>query len=598
MSGLVATIAHDRRSAATQAEVDALAAAYESLRGEGERHVASAGDFARLVKVDVGHPSRPGIERDGAAWAAATGSLHHDGPIARADVCDLDGQFAFAAYDAVANELTVATDPFGMIGLYVAQRAGRTYVSTSVLALAKHLRAAPSRLGLMAFLRAGYHFGRMTSWEGIERLDPGERIRFGSGPPRRETYWRPEVDRRVTGLPFSAAVEHCTEVAAGALAAQLGREPRLWSDLTGGFDSRLLNVLLARARIRFATNTAGAPQDPDVVIARRVASVAGWEWAHVGLPADWPALLPDYVSRALAWGDGNLDVIQLSGVLRGHEEKSRRHPAVVGGGGGEHFRGHAWRQQFPDAGRSTQVNLDNWVNMRLLHPPVITTVFSRDPTRELQDDFRTRMRRWAEPYAEELNTVQLDAMQAYKVTGHFGAYQSASTPFIRGELPFYTKPLYTAAFSTHPRQRSHHRLMRHMIAHLDPLVAGLDTDTGGPAEPWRLTNLHRFAPYYGKLGRQATRKVTKKVLGRTLLAAAPPPHRPRAAEARRALMSRVEAKGVLDISNMRSGRLYEPRSLRILLEEAGAPGFPHDMLFGRIVTVELALRAADAGVEG
>jgi len=62
--------------------------------------------------------------------------------------------------------------------MYTAERGTRTYVSDSALVLAKHLRARPSRLGQLTFLRAGYHFGAMTSWEGIARLDPGACISF------------------------------------------------------------------------------------------------------------------------------------------------------------------------------------------------------------------------------------------------------------------------------------------------------------------------------------------------------------------------------------------------------------------------------------
>src|SRR5207253_5578999 len=65
------------------------------------------------------------------------------------------------------------------------------------LALAKHLGARPSSLGLSVYLRAGYQFGSVTNWEGIERLDPGTRVTFTRDGAVRHTYWRPTVDPAV-----------------------------------------------------------------------------------------------------------------------------------------------------------------------------------------------------------------------------------------------------------------------------------------------------------------------------------------------------------------------------------------------------------------
>jgi hypothetical protein len=194
---------------------------------------------------------------------------------------------------------------------------------------------------------------------------------------------------------------------------------------------------------------------------------------------------------------------------------------------------------------------------------------------------------WVAPYADELNTTQLDVLYAYKMTGHFGAYRSADAAHLHAELPFYFRPVFTAAFSTSHRHRDNHRLMRHLISRLDRKAAAIATSTGGPAEPWRPTNLHRFLPYYTQIGRKAANKLSQRTLGRALLPGrtdawwCPP-------AARRA------AVAALTQDQLRSRPLYDEPALERLLERAGEPAFEETTMLGRVLTAELALRAAGA----
>jgi len=166
--------------------------------------------------VKIGSPAapRPSIDRSGTSWAAWVGCPGNtNGSLVGTRLDELDGQVGLISYDASPDEVLVATDPFGMQAVYVAEEVERTLVSTSALCLAKHLRTPPSLRGMYAFLRSGYQFGSLTSWEGIERLEPGTCVRFTSAGRRREVYWRPTVDETVSRLAFAPAVAHCIEVA-------------------------------------------------------------------------------------------------------------------------------------------------------------------------------------------------------------------------------------------------------------------------------------------------------------------------------------------------------------------------------------------------
>lgn len=593
MTGVVGIVSHRRGVPVLVAEIDDLVSVYESLRGTGERTSASA-SFARVTGIAAENMRTPRSE-DG-SWVIVSGTPHDPSGSEGADLEALDGLFAWVSYDSAREELSVASDPFGMQALYLGERAGKTYFSTSALALAKHLRARPSPLGLRVFLRTGYQFGSVTNWEGIERLDPGTRVCFSERGIERRVYWRPAVDETVARLSLAEAAEHCRNTATGAFRSRLQGRPRSWADLTGGYDSRLLVLLLAEAGVDFATNTVGPEHDPDVQTAARVASIAGWEWRRFDLPADWAQVLPELLPLSVGWGDCHLDALQLAEVLWGHRQKAHVHAALLGGGGGEHFRSYAWQQEFLRAGRSNRVNLDNWVDMIMLKP-VATDVFAEDPTPAVRDNLRDRMAAYGEPYSSHLNTTQLDMLYAYKSTGHFGAYASAAGGSLTYELPFYFKPVFTAAFSTNYRHRNAHRLMRRLIEELDPRIAAVATMKGGPAQAPRVSNLHRFLPYYQLIARKAVTKISERLLNRPLLLPAAEPNPVRAA-ARAALVDGLDEGRPLRAHAMRCASLFKRDALDDLLARAGEPHLKDAALLGRVLTVELALRRTDSALDG
>ena len=593
MRGLIAIVAVDSGARVDGGEVEALAAAYESLRGARERERTSPNDRAQVILLGR-KTEDPAIAVKGSSWTAVAGRVY-GGTFPGAALEDLDGQFALVEHEASLERTTVATDPFGLQSLYVAWRDGRLYVSTSCLALAKHLRSAPDRFGLEVFLRAGYHFGNRTSWEGIERLEPGTCVTAGPDGSSRHRYWQPAIDEGIRRLGFGEALAYCLETGSATYGRYFGDRADAWVDLTGGYDTRLLALHLAAEGIPFIANTRGDPRGRDREIAHELGDTAGWETVDLTVRPKWDQQLPEILPLALGWGDGNLEVLELSWVLWAHNELAARQRSLLIAGGGEHYRGFAWRQEFLAAGKSNRVKMDNWLDMRLLHP-MNTRLFAADPTPTVRSDFETRMSAWVEPYGDEPNTTQLDALYAYKMTGHFGAYLSADGSFLDSELPFYFKPIFGAAFSSQHRHRDNHKLMRHMMWCLDPRVASISTTTGGPAMPWRPSNLHRFAPYYGQIARKGMNKISQRALGRPLLRGSPQDFYSEAS-ARRAAIRSVAGGGELHASDMRSAPLFEPRELDDLLRRASTPLFEETAILGRVLTVELALRALDAALE-
>jgi asparagine synthase (glutamine-hydrolysing) len=589
MSGLVTVVAVGRGRTVDDDELHRLVACYEAVRGPCTTGIARGGSVvraARLQPVDGGPAS--GGPTD---WPVTVGLPHATAAAAPGTtewLRSAEGQFALVTYDAGSGETVIANDPLGMTAVYVASRPGVLYASTSSLALARFLAAPADRLAVRSFLLSGYHFGTGTHWVGIERLEPGQVLRVGPDGVSRELYWRAQQRDDVRRLPLADAADACIEVAVDAFRRHLAGGPETWIDLTGGYDSRLLALLLDRAGVPFRANTRHTTDPAEIEIAGRMAGLTGWEWVHPELPPDWDAVLPGELPSSLAWGDAQLEVLQLARVSWVHRLLARTLPSLMSGGGGEHFQFAGWKSEFAAAGRSTRVNLDNWIDMRMIKP-ADRSVLAGDPLPDVRADMRERLSRWIEPYAGELNTTQLDLLYAYKSTGHFGAYRSADDGWMTAQLPFYFRSVFETAFSTDYRHRNGHRLMRSMTKRLDPAIAALPTTRGGPAEPLRITSAHRFVPYYGQLARKAVTKVSDKVLGRPLLLK----RRtfPWAARAHAGTLDALAADGSFRLDGLRSAELYRPEALHALVDGARRPGFTQDALLGRIVTVELALQA-------
>jgi hypothetical protein len=593
MADLLAIISEDRSREVSLAE---LLADYDSLRGGATTRERRGCGWAEVAVLDHPEPASAGIEPlpGGAGWTAWAGSLSAPGELAAADPAELEGQFALARLsgEGAAATLAVATDPLGLKPLYTARSGGLAYFSTSALALARHLRLAPSRLGVETFLRTGMQFGRETPWEGLERLQPAERVAFAPAGRSTEVYWQPTVDPAVRALGFEDAAAACAERAGAAFAARYGgAEP--WCDLTGGFDTRLLALLARRGGVAFRANTVGDAETEDVRIAQELAAAGGWPWQRLDLPGDWAERAPERLGEALAWGDCNLEVLGLSEVLETHRQKAATGTGLLNGAGGEHFRDYPWGQELWAANRSTEVNLDRLLSWRLLGPLDLSP-FRTDPTAAVAAGRRLALEERLAPFAGTPNTFQCDLLYALKSTGHGGAYQAAAGAWVHMEIPFYLRSVFGSAISASPRHRNLHRLMRQMMALLDPRLAAIGTETGGPAEPLRAANLPRFAPYAWRRGKRFAYRLRGRVLGES---GAPAEANPRQLS-RAVAVGRLRDEGRLDPARMRSASLYDPERLEALLASAvTAPATVDWATVGRLVTVELALESVDAGLE-
>lgn len=214
----------------------------------------------------------------------------------------LDGMYAFAAFDSHRNTLHLVRDPFGIKPLYtaLAPNGGLVYASEA-RALLAGLDGLAGGVGdlsteaLQTFLTLRFIPSPATLWRGIRRLPPGHQltVELDSGRQLLERFIEPVRDR------FAGSLDDAQDAYGQVLLRAVERH--LLSDvpvgllLSGGVDSAALAALVVQLGQQLPTFTVGFGDDrPECEIADARETAAG-----LGLPHRAVQVTPDSLWRCM-----------------------------------------------------------------------------------------------------------------------------------------------------------------------------------------------------------------------------------------------------------------------------------------------------------
>lgn len=507
----------------------------------------------------------------------------------------LDGVFALAIFNGRTRTLSVASDPFGFFSVFYGERGGRTFVGTSALAVAQQIQAAPSELGVQCFLRTGKVFGDMTLWREVKRLRPATVLEFSVQGVKESSYWMPSLDGFLSKLSLADTVDAAADILPSLLKRNLAREGKLWSDLTGGFDTRFMDMLLERAGIAFKANFVGPDNHPDVQIARAIVKRTGWEHQHFELPSTWAQDSPNYLEEALYRGDGHLNVLLLLRPLWVHHREREQLSTLLNGLGGEMARGPIWWPERAVIGRSTSVHYERQL-WSLMHP-IPQELMASDSKQLVQEELTRQFQAVGERCPDAPNTFKLDSLWTFRETSHAGAWTSAAAGLLRVIPAMFSKDIVEFVMSLDYRWRVRNSLVRHMLSKYRPELSDIEVEGRGPAAPLRIDNWFRFVPSRLAFSRKALDKASQVALGRSLWQRNRPVSYSRT-EWRQEILRHAAERGMLNPTLMRSGYLYHPEPLESFMAQARTDTFKHEEFLGRIITVEMALQGTGTAIEG
>lgn len=533
------------------------------------------------------------LTRDAATgnWLAAAGTWFHSDAGDEAALLEriaavgveavargLEGFFVLVFFDARAAELSIVTDLMGSRHCFIRELEAGLAVSTSSLRLA---RLAPTGLDPVAveeYLRTGVIYEDRTLFREVRKLAPATvyRLSPGGGLAARR-YW--SFDELEPAAPNAAAAADRLAAALTAAASRIGRAfASPVCDLTGGFDSRAVVASFLRAGVKFETTVSGPEGSPDVVIAGRLAAIAGIPHQRIE-PAAPPSAAQ--VKAAVALTDGECDPVEYARIAEIHRRTVGRFDASINGSYGEVARGYWWELLGPRAGQRRPIDARSLAVKRYLTAAESPDLYPAGAGLDLPAHLAAIIGRCA---TAQRNTAQMDQVYLLVRMQRWQGRIASATDQIRPCLsPFMFRSVLESALRTPPRLRRRNRLMRDVIHRLRPDLAAEPLESGAPALPMTPGNWPRFLPALRVFAATAARK----------FAASPAPT-DLAEPARLRLWREEEIATILTPSAMRLGALIDAERLAAFLAASRRERFGFDAQWNRLLGLELALGALAA----
>jgi hypothetical protein len=462
------------------------------------------------------------------------------------------------------------------------------------------VQSKPSEFGIRHFLMLGTVIGETTLWQDVKRVPPATVLELTPNGIKQRTYWSFSFDQATASLPLDESVDCVVDVMSQTMQRSLAREGKVWLSLTGGLDSRTLAAMAQYSDLPFKSYCHGPPDSKDVRIASLISQQMGWDYEYYSLSQDWGYERPRWLSQVLGLTDAHLDVFKRSWIVREQMLKAQQYAVSLWGFGGETHRGFFWKQEFLSTGTTSKVDYDRLLDYRIMsrmENPVL-----RDATRwagTVREVLKTQLQEIGEQHTNWPNTVKLDLIGQALEHASSGAAISTVLGLQRILAPFEYKDALACVLSISHRWRTHSRLFRLILERVDPVLADIEMADGGPAAPMRVSNLHKFVPYWLRLGERLVWGVGHRFLGRSLWRKINPGTEGKdypMAQWRRDTLSQLEDQALLLPAKMHSASLYDTDRLQTFLAQAQTDSFGQEALLSRIITLEMALRLVGTSV--
>jgi len=574
------------------------------------------GQDCTAAKLDTGSSLHRGIIRDesSGSWLIAAGTVvalegdndpqvllvnllkdYIDAGISALD--KVDGQFGLVIYNGYDHSLSIISDPMGLFAVYYARRGDQILVSTSTLALAQQVSSKADTLTSEIFLRTGRPYGEYTLWKDVKRILPATLIKIKRDKFEQFEYWTPKVDEHIAHLSMKPALELANEKICRIFRQSLSREGKVWADLTGGFDTRLITMYLDKLKIPFVAYSVGPSGHIDIEIPREVSEKMGWDYRPLHLSNNWTEEQFAWFNAALGKGDGLLNMFQLTATLRFAQERSQLSQITIPGTGVDEWRYHIFGANTIIAKFVSGLNYDTILDAKIFED-IPLSAMSQDRTLESRDAIIRHLSRSVNKYCESKPLTQIDiAFLRYRHPIHGGAYLSAQAGMMRSVIPFCFKELENFGFSMNHQWRIayDYRFFRHLMEQGNTSLANIRTEKGGPMIPIRVTNLYKFIPLGFYLVDHALPKITKTAFNKHIalrkhhqFPSYPDP------EWKKAWLRWAVTENLLDTEKMISSKLYNPVGLGELVEKGLAGKQTFNEFLDRVATIELSMRATGA----
>jgi asparagine synthase (glutamine-hydrolysing) len=177
----------------------------------------------------------------------------------------LNGQFAFAIWDARARRLLLARDRLGIRPLYYTEADGRLLFASEVKALFAH-PAARRELDPVSLRQVFTYWSTLagrSAFRGVRELPPGHTLTYSGGRIEMRRYWRLEFPAEPGREEAEGeALERLKELLVDATLIRLRSDVPVGAYLSGGLDSSMIARIIRSRTVNELATFSIAFDDP------------------------------------------------------------------------------------------------------------------------------------------------------------------------------------------------------------------------------------------------------------------------------------------------------------------------------------------------
>jgi hypothetical protein len=409
---------------------------------------------------------------------------------------ELDGMYAIAWYARSTSTLTIATDHIGRLHVFYAINSAGIFVSSSCTALARAVASDPDPVAVYEMLATGTIFEDRTPFRQIRRIPAASVLEFRNGLLCHTTVH----NDLMSASPAESALgaEELLEVLENSVRVLLDPYENPLSDLTGGYDSRLVLGLFLRLHRTVTVTVSGPSTDPDVRVAKELAR-------RVGVPIEvaGPELTQgcqnrfDDVLRATVLSEGGFDPIAYTAIERIHSAHAEHFDVSVNGSGGELLRNYWWDRSHI-RGASQDVVAEG--AQRFARGAVVSSIVTREFRFDLVRHFEEVVARCLDHVKGAPAYAKLDRLYLLlRMQCLIGSIASATNQIWTPAAPLLQRASLKAVLRLNPLLRLDAKVMRQMYALCSTTLATYPLETGFPPMAMSLPSLWRFVPGLMKL---------------------------------------------------------------------------------------------------
>ena len=500
---------------------------------------------------------------------------------------ELEGFFVLAIGDAKSREVIVLTDLVGSCHSFMRATSAGTILSSSSLLLAALEEAHLDPVACHEFISTGIIYEDRSCYREVRKLGPAGVFRFGPGGARAtQRYWQiSEVAPESLG--GDAAVDGLWESVTRAVRRVQTLYPNPVCDLTGGYDSRSLVAAFVGAGVRCTTVVSGPPESADVVISRSLAQMLGLPHLH-NEPRQQISF--DELQKSLALTDGEYDLVEYAQIRENHCRLAPRFEISINGSFGEVARGYWWELLLPRLGARGPLDARKVARLRYGAQPFDASIFPPADRLDVVAHFAGVIERTNAGLAGFPNTFQMDhaylMMRMQRWQGRIASSTNQIWPCLS---PFLFRSVLETMLRTRALLRWRSLLVRKMLARFQPEMAAYPLEHGFPAEPTTWKNFYRLWPLASYFGHKVASKLARTMGVHRAAAEAPVGSR---FVPRLALWREEAVKDLLLPAKMKLSGWLDPVALEAFFQRSQQPGFSFDEQWARVLSLELALRAA------